>query len=140
VFALLIMWQHCNTAAIFHTQSSGRHRNTSPVDTLVVKGKKRKSNSSNTTLCKNGSLQRYLFRFPRNHHQAFHTNFDLLIHAQDLHWYSGIAATELPPRVHLGLKLAGPLCAAISRVALCQATPQTAVSKERKRARNVRII
>jgi hypothetical protein len=26
---------------------------------------------------------------------------------------AGIAATELPPRVHLGLELAGPLCAAI---------------------------
>jgi hypothetical protein len=28
-------------------------------------------------------------------------------------WLTGIAATELPLRVHLGLKLAGPLCAAI---------------------------
>jgi hypothetical protein len=28
-------------------------------------------------------------------------------------WQTGIADTELPPRVHLGLKLAGPLCAAI---------------------------
>jgi hypothetical protein len=26
---------------------------------------------------------------------------------------TGIVATELPPRVHLGLKLAGTLCAAI---------------------------
>jgi hypothetical protein len=28
-------------------------------------------------------------------------------------WWTGIAATELPPHVHLGHKLAGPLCAAI---------------------------
>jgi hypothetical protein len=28
-------------------------------------------------------------------------------------WQTGITATELPPRVHLGLELAGPLCAAI---------------------------
>jgi hypothetical protein len=27
--------------------------------------------------------------------------------------WTGVAATELPPRVHLGLELAGPLCAAI---------------------------
>jgi hypothetical protein len=28
-------------------------------------------------------------------------------------WKIGIAATGLPPRMHLGLKIAGPLCAAI---------------------------
>jgi hypothetical protein len=56
----------------------------------------------------------------------------------------GIAATELPFRVHLGLKLAGPLYAAslvssaISICALCQATLESSVSEERKLARNVR--
>jgi hypothetical protein len=55
-----------------------------------------------------------------------------------------IASTELPFRVHLGLKLAGPFVrrylvpSFISRGALGQATSESSVSEERKRARNVR--
>jgi hypothetical protein len=38
VFALLMTWQHCNTAAIFHTHSSGR--------LFVVNAKKQNSNTT----------------------------------------------------------------------------------------------
>jgi hypothetical protein len=59
--------------------------------------------------------------------------------------WTGIAATELPPRVHLGLELSGPLCAAIlfrpsSPEALYVKRHQRHLGEERNWARNVRII
>ena len=77
-------WQHCNTAAIFHTHSSGRPRVHLQL-TLFVVNVTNKNQTRQTQLClMNGSLQRYMFRFVRNHQQAVHTNFVLRIHVRDL--------------------------------------------------------
>lgn len=80
VFALLMTWQHCNTAALYHTHSSGRPRVHLQLTLFVVK----ETNKNQTQMCLlNGSLQRSMFRFVGNHQQAVHSNFVLRIHVED---------------------------------------------------------